>query len=55
MRLTIGHDGGGEYSLNTGKVRNLIVEQAADKPTVRLLDEEWSQLLVSQVDVSPVT
>ena len=42
MRLTIGHDGGGDYSLNSGKLKNLIVEQAADKPTVRLLDEEWS-------------
>ena len=42
MRLTIGHDGGGEYSLNNGKVKNLILEQAADKPTVRVLDEEWS-------------
>ena len=42
MTLTIGHDGGGQYSLNTGKVKNLILEQAADKPTVRLLDEEWS-------------
>ena len=42
MRLTIGHNGDGDYSLNTGKVKNLIVEQAADKPTVRLLDEEWS-------------
>ena len=42
MTLTIGHDGSGTYSLNTGKVKNLILEQAADKPTVRLLDEEWS-------------
>ena len=41
-QIIIGEDRGGTYSLNNGKVRNLILEEAADKPTVRLLDEEWS-------------